>query len=213
LDLARDEQLRRFEALISATSDFIAIASVDGKVEFLNQDGRWDGISTLRDWRGGPPIPVEISSFLMQDPRTGEPLALATVQRDLRERVGAERQIAAAQLALRAAEDRQQALLLHMSDLLVVVAADNAIVYVSPPTARVLGYAPGENLGACLLDLIHPDDRDAGAAHFEAVFAQAGLSPAVELRLQTADGSWRRYEAIANNLLDDSTMAGVVFHR
>lgn len=146
MDLARDEQLRRFEALISATSDFIAIASVDGKVEFLNQDGRWNGISTLRDWRGGPPIPVEISSFLMQ-------------------------------------------------------------------AARVLGYAPGENLGACLLDLIHPDDRDAGAAHFEAVFAQAGLSPAVELRLQTADGSWRRYEAIANNLLDDSTMAGVVFHR
>lgn len=32
----------------------------------------------------------------------------------------------------------------------------------------------------------------------------------MELRLQTADGSWRRYEAIANNLLDDSTMAGVV---
>lgn len=53
-------------------------------------DGRWSGQSTLRDHRGGPPIPVATSSFLMRDTETGEPIALATVQRDLTERLAAE---------------------------------------------------------------------------------------------------------------------------
>lgn len=53
-------------------------------------DGRWEGYSTLRDHRGGPPIPVAVSSFLMLHPDSGEPLAMATVQRDIRERLEAE---------------------------------------------------------------------------------------------------------------------------
>ena len=53
--------------------------------------GRWEGESTLRDLRGGPPIPVAISSFLMLHPDTREPFALATVQRDITERRDAER--------------------------------------------------------------------------------------------------------------------------
>lgn len=52
--------------------------------------GSWEGESTLRDMRGGPPIPVQIASFLIRDPETDEPFALATVQRDLSDRVAAE---------------------------------------------------------------------------------------------------------------------------
>ena len=52
--------------------------------------GSWEGESTLRDMRGGPAIPVQIASFLIRDPETGEPFALATVQRDLSDRVAAE---------------------------------------------------------------------------------------------------------------------------
>ena len=40
VDLSRDEQLRRFEALIHASPDFIAIASMDQRVEFVNAAGR-----------------------------------------------------------------------------------------------------------------------------------------------------------------------------
>ncbi len=52
--------------------------------------GSWEGESTLRDLRGGPAIPVQIASFLIRDPETGEPFGLATVQRDLSDRVAAE---------------------------------------------------------------------------------------------------------------------------
>ncbi len=53
--------------------------------------GSWVGESTMRDLRGGPPIPVLVSSFMMTHPETGEPWLLATVRRDISERLEAER--------------------------------------------------------------------------------------------------------------------------
>src|SRR6185295_17500543 len=55
--------------------------------------GRWSGQSTLRDHRGGQAIPVAIASFLMRDPDSGEPFALATVQRDISDRVAAQTEL------------------------------------------------------------------------------------------------------------------------
>jgi len=127
---AAGAELERFRALVDASSDFIAMASLDGSVFYVNPAGRamvglapdtdvttttiadyltpegleaslrveqpavrehghWEGESTLRDRRGGPPIQVAIASFLMYDDR-GEPFALATVQRDITERIAHE---------------------------------------------------------------------------------------------------------------------------
>ena len=76
-------------------------------------EGSWSGQSTLRDHRGGPPIPVAIASFLMRDPETGEPSALATVQRDISDRV-------AAQTAVERLADERQ----HLLDRLVQAQED-----------------------------------------------------------------------------------------
>ena len=134
MSLDHQEWLRRYEALIHSSHDFIAIASLDGKVQFLNNAGRtlihmpddveiekttvidyltdtgiqasieveqpavigrgyWNGRGTLRDWSGAPAIPVEISSFLINDLQTGEPMALATIQRDIRVHIEAANEI------------------------------------------------------------------------------------------------------------------------
>lgn len=126
---ATNAELVRFRALVEASPDFIAIASLDGSVRYVNPAGRalieldpeidvtqttitdyltpegveaslrveqpaviahghWEGESTLRH-RSGRSIHVAIASFLMQDPVTGEPFALATVQRDITERLAA----------------------------------------------------------------------------------------------------------------------------
>jgi PAS domain S-box-containing protein len=65
-------------------------ASVEVEQPAVVAHGRWQGESTLRHLAGGPPIPVAISSFLMRHPETGEPFALATVQRDISERLEAQ---------------------------------------------------------------------------------------------------------------------------
>ena len=126
--LLKNDELLRFQSLVEASGDFIAIAGVDGSVIYLNPAGRelvgfdpdldvttstiadyltveglklsleveqpavmahghWEGESTLRNHRGGRPIPVAISSFVMLHPVTREPMALATVQRDITERL------------------------------------------------------------------------------------------------------------------------------
>lgn len=141
--------LKRFKALVEASPDFIAIAGLDGKVQYVNPQGRamigmdpdvdvattviadyltpegletsmnveqpavianghWEGESTLRSL-DGPPIPVAIASFLMRDMETGEPFALATVQRDITERLQAE-------AALRDLADQREALLTRLVD-------------------------------------------------------------------------------------------------
>ncbi len=245
------EQLRRFEALVHASPDFIAIADIEGNVLFVNEagrrlvgipadvdvtrttipdylteeglaqgleeelvatlrDGHWEGETTLKDWRGGLPIPVAVSSFLLTDLETGEPLALATVQRDLRDSQAAATRVAKAQAAVEESEQRQRALLQHMSDLLLVVTADATLRYVSPSVKRLLGYEPTSLAGRDALQLVHPDDREAAATALKGFLAEPGTAAPVQLRFASANGTSRRYQVVANNLLDDPVVGGVV---
>lgn len=146
---AANTDLRQFKALVEASTDFIAIADLDGTVRYVNPPGRamigippdvdvtrttiadyltpeglkasleieqpaviahghWEGESTLRNLRGDP-IPVAIASFLVRDIQSGEPFALATVQRDLSERLAAEN-------ALRELAEQRRALLTRLVD-------------------------------------------------------------------------------------------------
>ena len=68
-------------------------ASLEVEQPAVVAQGHWEGESTLRDMRGGPAIPVAISSFLMLHPDSGEPIGLATVQRDITERRASERSL------------------------------------------------------------------------------------------------------------------------
>jgi PAS domain S-box-containing protein len=47
------------------------------------RDGRWKGELDLRHFRSGPPISFLIDCFRIDDPRTGEPMNVATISRDL----------------------------------------------------------------------------------------------------------------------------------
>ena len=131
---ARLLEALRFQALVEASGEFVAMADSDTGLTYLNPAGRelvglspdddvsklrirdlltpearlahetqrlpavaagrrWEGESELRDLRGGPPIRVLISSFLMRHPRTGERLGLGTIQRDVRQLRAAEESV------------------------------------------------------------------------------------------------------------------------
>jgi PAS domain S-box-containing protein len=47
------------------------------------RDGRWKGELDLRHFRSGEPISFLIDCFRIDDPRTGEPMNIATISRDL----------------------------------------------------------------------------------------------------------------------------------
>lgn len=98
-----------FDVTTTTIADYLTseglVQSLEVEQPAVVAQGYWTGISTLKDWRDGSGIPVEIDSFLVRDERTGEPTALATVQRDITDRVAAEQRIK------ELAQDRQELLL------------------------------------------------------------------------------------------------------
>ena len=68
-------------------------ASLEVEQPAVVAHGHWEGESTLRRMDGGSPIPVEIYSFLVMHPETGEPWLLATAQRDISEKLATERKL------------------------------------------------------------------------------------------------------------------------
>ncbi len=54
------------------------------------RDGLWDGEFRLKNFQTQEIIPVDFTLFTLKDPETGEPIGLATVTRDIRDRKRAE---------------------------------------------------------------------------------------------------------------------------
>lgn len=126
-----DAEKRRFTAIVQRTTDFIGIASLSGRIQYINpaglqlvgldtldhalrlhaldfvstqartrfereiwplvlRTGRWKGEFELRHFASGMPIPFLVDCFRIDDPRTGEPMNVATVSRDLSEQKNSE---------------------------------------------------------------------------------------------------------------------------
>jgi diguanylate cyclase (GGDEF)-like protein/PAS domain S-box-containing protein len=84
------------EALGRPTTDYFPEAGRERALEIegiVRQRGSWQGESELRHLVTGESIPVSVNSFLVTRSSDGKPLALATVQRDLRARLAHEREL------------------------------------------------------------------------------------------------------------------------
>ncbi|MEO5709455.1 MAG: EAL domain-containing protein [Nocardioidaceae bacterium] len=85
----------------------------------VRADGFWEGETSLRHFGTGEEIPVSANSFLVTRSSDGTPLALATVQRDLRVRVRQEEaSLVRAQEQRAVTELGRQALTMSLSDLM-----------------------------------------------------------------------------------------------
>jgi diguanylate cyclase (GGDEF)-like protein/PAS domain S-box-containing protein len=112
--------------------------------------------------------------------------------------------------ALRQSEARFRTLVQNVSDIIAVIEADGTLRYVSPAVERLLGYRPEELIGRNVAPAFHPDDLARTIADLNHRGVVAGVNPSLQFRLRHRDGSWRTFEAIANNLLGDPDVRGVV---
>lgn len=104
-----------------------------------------------------------------------------------------------------------RALLERSADIITVLAADGTWRYSSPQGTSILGYPRGYDPPGGIWGLLHPDDRDlAATALAEVVDGRRDRGEAVELRIATAHGDFRRFEVVGVNLVDDPIVAGVV---
>ncbi len=98
------------------------------------------------------------------------------------------------------------------SDIILVVDGQGVFEYGSPSIDNILGYKPEEYLGKGGRDFIHPDDVPGIRSILEQRKKTPGVSPPFEVRARHKNGSWRFFEAIANNMLNDPDVSGIVIN-
>jgi len=121
-----EEEQQIFKSLVENSTDLIGIATLDGRVFYLNEagqklaglvgleevrrtrirdfvlekhmdplqkmlaylseNGTWKGEARIRNFRTRTTIPIEMHGFVIKDNKTGQPIALATICRDITER-------------------------------------------------------------------------------------------------------------------------------
>ncbi|MCA1648437.1 MAG: EAL domain-containing protein, partial [Chloroflexi bacterium] len=99
----------------------------------------------------------------------------------------------------------------NASDVVTILGADSAVVYASPAAEQVWAIVPEALVGRQIFGLVHPDDVAAAQAHLAEAFKHPATNIATELRIQHGgDGAWLDCEVIANNLLLQPSVAGIV---
>jgi len=112
--------------------------------------------------------------------------------------------------ALRHSEAYFRALVENARDVIHVINEDRTTRYITPSVRHLLGWEPAELVGRSVLDFIHPDDVEAALGQIRQARITPGSSQALTLRVRHRDGSWRVFEAIGRNLLDDPRVRGII---
>lgn len=92
-----------------------------------------------------------------------------------------------------------------------VVAADSTLLYVNAAAASAIGREPVWLIGRRMLDFIHPDDRPRIRRQLRHVSSRTRAGGVTTYRLRTDEyREWRVFECIADNLIDDPGIGGIL---
>lgn len=94
-------------------------------------------------------------------------------------------------------------------DFVAVVDVAGVISYVSRAIERVMGYLPGEVIGAPFLTFIHPEDQRTAREGLARLLASSEVIPA-NLRFRHKDGSFQVLETLAKNYSGTPERKGVL---
>ncbi|MHB1294899.1 MAG: PAS domain S-box protein [Anaerolineae bacterium] len=112
--------------------------------------------------------------------------------------------------AVRTSERRFRSLIENGSEVSVVLDRGGHIRYECPTIKRLFGYEPGELYGASVVDLLHPEDRQAGRSELQHVLDVPRVPSTFVSRMRCKDGGYRSFELVAQNLCADPAISGVV---
>jgi diguanylate cyclase (GGDEF)-like protein/PAS domain S-box-containing protein len=154
----------------------------------------------------------ELKGLIMVGSRDELPVDLANTVETLAAQVGLalDREALTEAFHARLSEAHFQTLVQNASDVILIARPDTTIMYQTPSAQRILGYEPGSLEGTRLALLLHPDDLEEAMAAYGGLAFRSGASVTAEWRVLHYDGSWRHVEVVANNLLGDPTVGGIV---
>jgi len=109
-------------------------------------------------------------------------------------------------------KDIFRALIETFPDGIVILGSDLEVIYENPSISRILGYKPGEFIGKDTFSVIHPDDMPRIASRLTKMIQNPSdvSKTHAQCRVRHKDGTWRVVDAVANNLLHDPIVKGIV---
>jgi PAS domain S-box-containing protein len=108
-------------------------------------------------------------------------------------------------------EDIFRALVETFPDGIVVLDSELEVIYKNPFISRILGYEPGEFIAKDAFSVIHPDDMPRVTRRFAKMIQNPDDTGShAQCRVRHKDGTWRVVDAVANNLLQNPTVKGIV---
>lgn len=141
----------------------------------------------------------------------GEPLLILGTAQDITDRKLIELERQQVNAALRVSEQRFRALIENATDVIVILDHDGIFRYASPSSQKILGYLPDQVVNQSAFDFVHPEDGPLILQTLTQAVQNPGISqPAVVYRVRHTDGSWRMFEAVTTNLLNNQAVEGVV---
>ena len=169
----------------------------------VREAGSWRGELTFVR-ADGQPVPASTMIVAHLD-EEGWPEAISIVARDISD-------LRSAQERAAASETRMAALVEHASDMVAMIDCEGTLHYTSPSVERVLGHPPGSLEGVDVLELVHPDDLASAYETAASVVETSGRSRSIQLRIAHGDGSYRYLDVVANNMLDNEAVGGIVLN-
>ena len=112
--------------------------------------------------------------------------------------------------AVHRTERRFRALIENAADGILVVNTDRGLEYESPAVSRLLGYGAEKLIRSDSLGLIHPDDIDELFEAFRIGLETPGFTHRGEYRLKDKYGEWHYLEIVAQFLMQDPAIGGVI---
>lgn len=115
-----------------------------------------------------------------------------------------------AQNALIESESRFRSLVHNSSDITTILSAEGNINYESPSFYRLFGYEENEVLGRNAFEFVHHEDVEPTLEIFKGLIENSNNNNAILFRFRNKANEWIYLEAIANNLLNDKIINGLV---
>ena len=113
--------------------------------------------------------------------------------------------------AIRDSETRFRMLTMNSSDITTVIDHKGHIMFNSTAAEKIMGYDPNKS-GSSIFEFVHPEDAKKAQEIIDNLLDFPTNSQRGELRIQHRDGSWRILEVIANNMLREPAIRGIIIN-
>jgi len=97
-------------------------------------------------------------------------------------------------------------------ELIAILGSDGTVLFANEAFRHSLGYNPEELLGRSIHAIVHAADVAHIRERLQEVAALPGSSDRERCRLRTRDCSWRWFELVCHNRLDDSGIEGILLN-